>query len=175
MSRLVTQIRVLIPTAVPFSFNRIDRIKWFIHGGIELNIIKNEKFRFRPKVGSISDTGGLEVGFRFLGYVAWIATIFFLGDRVHNITDHANRWVFHKRVHNRGGRIGNDQHVTGVNGLPSTDAGAIKPQAFIKQGLFQFTDGHRKMLPGSKKIHELQIYNSSIIFFWEIYCLFGGH
>ena len=150
MSWFVTQVWVFIPAGVPFCFNRIDRIKRFIRVGIVLNIVKNEKFRFRSKVGSVSNSSRFKISFRFLSDIARIAAVFFPGDRVDDITNHANRCVFHKRVHDRGGRIGNDQHVAVIDSLPSPDAGAIEPQSFFKQMFFQLTHRHRKMLPGSK-------------------------
>ena len=56
------------------------------------------------------------------------------------------------------GRIGNDEHVGGVDRFPTANAGAIKAEAFGKNVFVIFGEGGGEMLPGAGQIGELEIH-----------------
>ena len=58
-------------------------------------------------------------------------------------------WIDKRRLRHRF-----NEHIRLVNCLPSANTGTVKSQSFLKRTFVYFPDGHGKMLPKSRKIHE---------------------
>ena len=71
--------------------------------------------------------------------------------------------------------IRNHQHITGMNRLPAADTGAIKAKSVFKGRFIQFAHGHRKMLPHSREIHELEINHFGALLFCIAQNFLRGH
>ena len=122
MTRLVSKIRAFIPSAVPYSFFGIERIKGAVPLGIKTHIVKDEKFRFRADKSRVAYPGFLQICLRFFCYIPGIAGIGFPRQRIHYVTYHDKRRNLKKRVHLCRCRIRNDQHIAGIYRLPSSYA-----------------------------------------------------
>src|ERR1700756_701700 len=91
------------------------------------------------------------------------------------VADQAQRWNSGERVHNSTIWIGDNQHITFVDSLETTDTGAIKCFPFHECFLFKFAHGNAEMLPGPGQIYKFEVYHSSAVLFSELQYLFGGH
>jgi len=143
--------------------------------GIIQRELKQCQFLLRSEIRRIAEARRLQIRLGLQCDVAGIAGIFFLGDRVHNVTNQAQGLRFGERVHDSGGGIGNHQHITGMNGLPAADTGAVKSQPLLKHALLQLTDGYREMLPRPQKVHEFQIHHLGAVLLCKTDYLFGCH
>jgi len=172
---LIAQIGVFHATAVPDSFDRIDKVVPKLAGIVETDFIKNEELRFRPEKGRVADPRELQIGFGLLRNVAGVSGVALLGDRIDHITDHGQGRDRHKGIHNRSRCVRNDQHVTGMNRLPATDARTVKAIPVFKVGFAQLFDGIAKMLPGTDKIQEFEIHHLGALLFGQRHYFLRGH
>src|ERR1700741_2076274 len=107
-------------------------MKGAVRGIVVADIIENEKFRFRPKISGVANACALQISFSFFGHTTWIAIVRFSRDRILDRTNKTERRFDVKHVDPGSCRIRYNQHVAGVNSSPTTDAGAVKAQAFSK-------------------------------------------
>ena len=125
-TNFVAGVGHFIATAVKDSFDRIDFIKRASGGGVILNIVEDEKFRFWTKEGGVANLRRLEI---FLGTQCDAPRIPFVGLHRDRIDDRANETESGfgiKRIDHSGGGIRQDKHVGGVDRLPSADGGTIE-------------------------------------------------
>ena len=142
---------------------------------IVTDVVEDEELGFGTEIGGIADAGRLEVCLGLAGDVARIAAVVFLGDRIEDIADEREGRDGGKRIHLGGGRIGNDDHVGGVDRLPAADGRTVKALTFFKDVFAEFAHGDGKMLPDTDKVHELEIDHQCAVFLGKFYYLFRCH
>jgi len=172
---LVTQVRVLHSPAVPDSFGGIDEVIAELGGVVEADVVEDEKLRLGADKGRIPDARELQVGFGLLGDVAGISRVFFLGHGIHHVADHGEGGNRHEGVQGRRGRIGEDQHVTGMNGLPASNARPVEPVPVLEVRFAQLRDGIAEMLPCADKVHEFEIHHLGAVLLGKGQDFFGCH
>ena len=175
MARFVSQVGLFASARVPDALHGIDGVEGTVCLAVVADVIKNEKFRLRADEGGVADAGALEIGFDFFGDVSRITGVGFAGDRIGDIADEHQGGHLEKRIDFRRCCIRNHQHVAGVDGLPSADAGAVEAEAVFEAAFVQFTDGHAEVLPHARKIHETQIYDLYAVFLCHCQYLFWCH
>ena len=68
-------------------FHTFDLVKGGICPSGKAHVIENEKFRFWPEEGGVSDTSALEIGLGLFGDPARVAIVWLACDRVDDGTD----------------------------------------------------------------------------------------
>ena len=124
---------------------------------VKADVVEDEKLGFRAEKGRVGQPGAQQVGLGALGDAARIAGIGLAGDGVFNRADQRQGRHLGERIHDRGGWIGQDEHVGFVDFLPATDRRAVEAEAVFEQVGFQVGNGHGKMLPGAGQIDEFEI------------------
>jgi len=70
-----------------------------------------------------------------------------------------------ERVHDGSGKIRDNQHITFVNCLETTNAGAIEWHTFKEYLFLQFAHRHAEMLPGPWQVGEFEVYHLCVVLF----------
>src|SRR5262249_20447197 len=113
--------------------------------------------------------------FGFLGDVAWVTGVVLTCDWVHDVTDHHQSGIFQKRINLRRVGIGDDEHIARIDGLPTTDTGAIKAMPIREQPLSEFPDRDAEMLPQTWKVHKPQVQDPGAFVLGKCNNLTGRH
>src|SRR3990167_3881267 len=132
MPRLVAQVRVLVPSRIPYALDRIHEVITTVRGLVVSYFVENKEFELRSEKRGIPDAGALEIGRGLLRYVARVAGIRLACYRVYDIADYRQGRVRHKRVDSGRLRIGYDKHVACMYRLPSPDARSAESETVIK-------------------------------------------
>src|SRR5260370_805483 len=140
------------------SLHTIDKMKPGVGRVTEPHVVKNKKLGFRPEERRISDSGALQVRFRFFGHAAWIAIIRLTCDWIDNRANETERRFRIKDVDPSGRRIGYHQHVGRVNYLPPPDARAVETDPIRENVFVVLGERGREMLPGSGQVGELEVH-----------------
>ncbi len=153
----VTEIRELFLPAVPVAFHTVDQVKGGIAGVAETDFIKDEELGLGAEIGGVGDPGALEVGLGFFGDAAGITVVRLARDRVDDGADERERFLGVKDVDPGRGRVGDDEHVAGIDGAPAADAGAVEAEALGEDLLVVLGEGGGEMLPGAGQVGELEV------------------
>ena len=173
---LVAQVGAFLAAGVPPPLHRINIIVTGLSILVEPDVVKNKELGLGTEESGIADARGFKVRFGLLGHEAGIPRIGLLGDRIKDVADHGQSGhKCQKGIHLRGGRVRDDQHVAGVDGLPPADRGTVKPEPLLKAALLKLLDWHTEMLPCSGQIHELEIYHLDAFFLRKFQYRFGCH
>src|SRR3990167_11288463 len=87
VARLVSQIWAFVGSGIPASLFGIDIIIRLIFFLIKLDVIKNKKFRFGPKIGGIPNAALSYIFFCLVSDVARVFGIALFCDRIINIAN----------------------------------------------------------------------------------------
>ena len=154
VARLVAEVGILHAPRVPTALLGVDVVVALVLVLVEAHVVEDEELRLRTEVRRVADAGGAQVRLRLARNVARIAGVVLAGDRIADVADHHQRLARHERIDEagRGNRL--DQHVRLVDGLPTADAGAVKPQSGLEVILRELARRNRKVLPQTGKVHE---------------------
>ncbi len=97
-----------------------------VAGVTESHVVEDEELRFRSEERGVGDAGALQIRFRFFGDAARVAIVRFARDRIDDGADQTQRRLGVENIDPRRGRIGNDEHVGGVDDSPAADARAVE-------------------------------------------------
>ena len=121
-ARLMAQVATLsVVGGHPRRFFRLDLIHGAAHVGFVLNIIEDEKFWFRAKIGCVTDTGGSQIRLSPLCERAWVAVVALHGARLQDVAANVDGGLFSERIDHRCAVVRHQNHVGFVNRLPATD------------------------------------------------------
>ena len=123
---------VSFAAAVPPSFFGVDEIKAAVLVLIEADIVENEELGFRAKIGSVADAAVLQIQLGLARDPARIAIIVLARDRIHDVADHNQGRNLVERIHERRGRVRNQQHVALVDRRPAADARSIHAETVLE-------------------------------------------
>jgi hypothetical protein len=157
VARLVAEVGVLHPTAVPPALLGVDVVVAGVLVGLEADVVEDEELRLRTEVGRVGDSRELEVVDRLLRDEAGIARVRLPGDRIDDVADQRQGRVVTERVDDRRLRVGNDQHVACVNRLPAPDTRAVEPEPLLEGFLGELVHRERDMLPLARPVDELAV------------------
>src|SRR5208337_5369320 len=143
---------VKLAPGVPVALVRLDAVHAGVLRGLVLDTVEDKELGLGSKVSGVANTGRFEVGLGLLGNVARVASIGGASDRIGDVADEAERWIFGERIHYCGVRVGDYQHVARVDRLPSANRRAVEAQPFI-EGRFVLELGDRgsEMLPRAEQ------------------------
>ena len=171
----ISQVGAFVTPRIPDALHGVDFIEGPVARRLEANFVENEEFCFGADEGRVADAGAFEIGFGLLGDVARIPGVGLTCDGVDDVAHHHEGRDFEKGVHFGGGRIGNDEHITGVDGLPAANTGAVKTETVFEAGFVQFAHGNREVLPNAGEIQETDIHNLGAFFLCKSQYVFGCH
>ena len=107
------------------------------------------------------DVSPMPVDFRYAsalrGDRARILRVRLLGDRVDDVAGERQRRAWQERIHDRRVRIGDEDHVGGVDRLPAADRAAVEEVAVLERADFELADRHRGVLPDAEQVDELEV------------------
>src|SRR5581483_1217073 len=103
------------------------------------------------------------------GDVARVTRVSLLGQRVIDIANERDRWHRAGRVHAGGGGVRHQDHVRFLDLLEATNAGPVEPDTVgpdASQNVVhfrQFRDGDGEVLPETRQVIELEVYNLGVV------------
>ena len=100
---------------------------------IEADVVEDEEFGFRAKVGGVAHAAVLQIQLGFFGDPARVALVVLLGDGVDDVAVHHDGGNFRERIHERRGGIGNQQHVAFVDRRPAANARAVHAETLFER------------------------------------------
>src|SRR5204863_9676559 len=133
------------------SFRAVDAMERRIAAVAVTYFVEDEEFRFRPEERGVRDAGALQIRFRFLSDTARVAVVGLARDRINDRANQAQRRLRVEDVDPGRARIGNDEHVAGVDRAPAADARAVEAEAIGENILVIFGEGGGEMLPGARQ------------------------
>src|ERR1051326_2303461 len=142
----VTEVWKFLATAVPMTFAAVDDIRRGVPAVRKADIIENEEFCLRSEKCSVSDAGALEVSFGFFGDAARVAIVRLARDRIDDGANQTQRRFSVEDVDPRWVRVGNDEHVRGVDAFPAANTGAVEPESIGKDVVAVVTERSGEML-----------------------------
>ncbi len=164
-ANLVTEIREFFAPAVPMAFRAVDEMEGRVAGVAEADFVENEELGFRSEGSRVGDAGALQIRFRFFRDAARIAIVRLARDRIDDRADEAEGRLGVEEIDPGGRRIGNDEHVAGVDRAPAADARAIEAEAFGENLFVVFGERGGEMLPGAGQIGELEVHEFDLVVF----------
>src|SRR5262249_41077040 len=93
------------------------------------HFVESKMFKLRTEIGSIADSGALEVVLRFLRDVANVTTIALSCYRIADVADQHQRPRLRERIQERCGGIGNYEHIAFLDLLETAYRGAVEADA----------------------------------------------
>ena len=159
---------------VPGCFVFVNLVEGVVGFSAPTHAVKNEKFWLGAEECGITNTGGLEVGFRALGNGAGITVIGLAVAGLHHVTGDDDGGFFEEGVDVGGVGIGHEQHVRSFNALPARDRRAVKGMArrelvFIKMGY-----RHRGVLLFAAGIGETEVNKFDFVLFHHLHHVCDG-
>ena len=139
------------------SLTAIDLMQRRVAFVSEPHVVENEKLRFRSEERGVGNPGALQVCFRFFGDAARIAIVRLARDRIDNRANETQRRFGVEDVDPGRGRVGNDEHVGGVDDSPAADARAVEPEAVGENFFVVFGERGGEMLPRAEQVRELEV------------------
>ena len=171
VARPVAEV-VLLAAGIPAAFFGVDEVEAGVLVLIEADVVEDEELGFGAEVGGVGEAAVLQVHLGFLGDPARVALVVLARDGIDHVAGHHQRRDFGERIHERGGRIGNQQHVALIDRRPAADA-TVQAEAFF-EGLFvQLADGIGDVLLQAGQIGEAQIELLDVVLLREFETSFG--
>src|SRR5262245_24296488 len=104
------------------TFRTIDEVKGGITRVVVTDLIENKELGLGSEECRVCNPGAMQVSLGFFGNPTRIAIVRLSGDWIDNGADQAEGRLRVKDIDPSGGRIGDDEHVAGVDRTPATDA-----------------------------------------------------
>ncbi len=141
------------------AFDAVDKM----HRGVALitesHVVEDEELRFRPEERGVGDAGALQICFGFFGNPARVAIVRLARDRIDDRADQDERRFGVEDIDPSRRRIGNDEHVGGVDDSPAADARPVEAEPIFENFLIVFGERGGEMLPRPEQVGELEVYN----------------
>ena len=131
----------------------------------ESHVVEDEKLRFRSEERGIGDAGRFQICFGFFGDAARVAIVRLARDRIDNRADQRQRRFGVEDVDPGRRRIGNDEHVRGVDDSPAADARSVEAEAIGENLLVVFGERGGEMLPRAEQVGELEVDQLHVVVF----------
>ncbi len=160
---LIPGVRHLLATAVEDALSGVDLVEGAARGGVVTDIVEDEEFRFRSKVGGVPDLGALEILLRPESDAARVPLVGLHRDRIDDGANKAEGGFGVERIDHGGRWIGKNQHVGGVDRLPSADRGPVEAEALLEGRLLEFRQRCGEVLPGSGDIAEFIVHQPAVV------------
>ena len=135
---------------------------------IVASAVENKKFGLGAPIRDVPDLGLFEKLFGFLGHVARVPAVVLACDRIHDVTDHAQRRDACERVHDGSVGVRDDHHVAVLNRLPPPNGRSVEAGTLGEDRIRQFFNRNREVLPGAGEVHELQVDHDDFVFLCKI-------
>ena len=122
----VAEVGHFVAAGVPDAFVGINAVECAVALGIELHVVKDEKFRFRAEEGLVAQAGGDEIFFRLLRNAARVAAVRLQRAGFGNGAGEGKCRHGHERIYERRLRVRHRQHVAGLDAFPAADGGTVE-------------------------------------------------
>ena len=142
--------------------------------GLERHRVEHEELRLRADHRLVRHAEAPHVPLSLFGDVAGVLGVVLAGDRVADGAGQGQRAV-HEGVDHGGVRLGDDQQVGLVHGLPPAHAGPVEPEPLLEAGLREAGGGQREVLLAAGEVHEPQIDRVQVAFAAEGEDFAGRH
>ena len=142
---------------------------------VEADVVENEELGFRAEVRRVGHAAVLQIQLGLLRDPARVALVALLGDRVLDVAVHHQRGRLGERIHERGVRIGDQQHVAFVDRRPAADARSVHAEAFFEAALVQLADRVGNVMLQARNIGEPQIELLGIVLLGKFQHFFRTH
>jgi len=138
--------------------------------------VEDEELGLRAEIGGVADAGGLQVGLGAARERARVARVALAVGRFDHVAGDDQRGLLAKRVHVRGGRVGHQQHVRGLDALPAGDRRTVEGVARRDLVLVEHLRRHRDVLLLAAGVGEAKIDELHFVVGNQLHHVFdGGH
>ncbi len=143
----VTDVAVFINTlGVPLGFFGIDLVERAGHIRAPAHVVEDEELGLGAEIGSVSDAGGFQIGFRTLGDRAGITLVTFHCGGLEDVTADVDHGFIGEGVDDRRVRVRHEDHVRFIDTFPAGDGRAVEHLAFGEHVFIDLADGQGNML-----------------------------
>src|SRR5581483_843197 len=148
----VAEVRLAVGglAAVPDALVRVDEVKAAVARLVKANAVEDVKFALGAPVAGGGDPRRGQVSLSLLRDVAGITGVRGHRPRLGHVADQAQRRRLRDRVDERGGWVGQQEHVALVDLLEAPDAQSIETNTLTKQVHREVFHWDRKMLPEAR-------------------------
>jgi hypothetical protein len=141
----------------PVSLLGLDLVEGGVGLLIEGDVIEDVELGLGTEVRDVRDAAGAQVRLGLHRHVARVARVGLPRDRIEHRADQRDRRRLVERVQDRRGCIREQQHVRLVDLLEAADRRAVEADPVGERLLVQRRERHPHVLPGARKVGELQI------------------
>src|SRR6185312_9486053 len=173
--RLVAEVGELLAARVPAPLDAVDEVERLVRLRVVADVVEDEELGLGPEVADVGEARRLQVLLRLADDVARIARVRLLGDRIGHVADQRQRRILRERIELGRRRIGDEQHVRGVDRLPAADRRAVEPEAVLERVFLQLLNRDGRVLPDARQVDELQIDELYAVLLGELEDLARGH
>ena len=174
VARAIAQV-VLPPARIPAPFLGVDEVVTLVLILIEADVVENEELGFRAEIGGVGNAAVLQVKLGLLANPARVALVALLGDRVLGVPDHHQGGGLGERIHDRGFRIGNQEHVALVDRRPTADARSIHAEALFEAAFVNLAHRVRNVMLQTRNVGEPQVELLGIVLLGKFQHFFRIH
>jgi hypothetical protein len=167
--------RAVLRVGVPDRFRTVNGKAGRLSLILITHIIEDEKLGFRTEINGIGKTSKFQVTLGATRDATRIEPVAFLGDRINDISNQAERSFAHEGVDPVAIRIRHQQHVGFVDRGPAAEARAVKAEAFLERFLGQLLDGECQVMPGSDQICETDVDIGRLFIGGKLQHIFDAH
>jgi hypothetical protein len=176
VARLVPEVRELLSAAVPRALGAVEVVEARVAlRVVEAHVVEDEELGLGPHEARVAEARLLQVRLGLLRDVTRVARVRLLGDRVEHRAHQRERRALVERVHLRGVRVRDHDHVARVDRLPPADGRAVERQAVLEEALVQALRGDGRVLPHAGEVDELEIDELGVDLLRELDDVFGFH
>ena len=127
------------------------------HVDVPLDGVEDEELGLGTEVGDVAEAGGLEVGLGALGERARVALVALAVGRLHDVAGDVDGRLVHEGIDDGRVRIRHQQHVGGLDALPSGDRRAVERVARLELVDAEVLRRHRDVLLLAARVGETEI------------------
>ena len=145
------------------------------HVDFPLDAVEDEEFGFRTEVGGVADAAALEVGLGALGDRARVAVVALAVGRLDDVTGQDQGGLVHERVDV--GRVGvrHQQHVGGLDALPTGDRRTVECMPLGELVLGEGRDRHADVLLLAAGVGETEVDEADFVLLDQVHDLGDCH
>ena len=157
-ARAMTAVEAIeLPVGRPRGLFGIDGHHAARHVLLPGHAVKDEELGLRTEVGDVTDARRLQVGLRPTGNRARVPVIALAFGRFDDIAGQDQRRLLTERIHHGRVRIGDQQHVGGLDAAPAAHRRPVEGLTVGEAILIEMRNGYRDVLFLAPNVGETQI------------------
>ncbi|EDM80732.1 hypothetical protein PPSIR1_12653 [Plesiocystis pacifica SIR-1] len=165
---LVPEVGEFLAVRVPVAQVRVDGVEAGLLVAAVADVVEDEELGLGADVEGVGDAGRAQVVLGAGGQRPGAALVVGARDGLDGVAEQDQGRDLHEGVDLGRGRVGHDQHVGGVDGLPTAHRRAVKAEALGEGFLAQLVGRHGEVLPRAEHVDEAQVDHADLLLADEV-------